>query len=942
MWIALIEQCNLLSKTWGRWMGSSILGATIVLAVVSLLWLVIRRKASPQLGYLLFLLVPLKLFVPLEISVPERLVSWMPSMASWNIGRQLTPALPPSEANAPETSAATNPPSAPRAASMAAPTAASEDRATVPENAGTPFPAPDIGDHSRLSVLAWLMLGWALGVLILLARLIHSQIRFHRLVMRNTNPIDSGLFFTDFGGLLRRIRVGRQVRIVESGSVSSPVIWGIFRPMLILPSGIASSLSAGQLEWVLLHELAHVRRRDLAVRCFQCLAGILHFVNPAIWIAYRMINRLREYACDDMALAFGNGSQTESGEAFLGVMRYAASIQHRCATNIENAIGVFESTARASCFDRMKRLLDTNRRVTVRLGMGSICVLLLTAALALPQIRAANRPTAEEKAAEKAAEQPAGKNAVTIYDPVADYDAGWKTGKNPNGVWTYGWSSKATSPLHPYTRNGDFKDYFPNNNFDSWIDPKELSTMSPSLYKNAGEEYIDNNIDIPAGALILHGGGPSGNDFSHVVWTAPHNGRFSLDARFLLRKVPTAGSTSYHPTNVIILVKGKILFESHLKYYGEKCSDSAVFPLIAGDTIDFAVGSAETGLQGESTQLEAKITEVAEPVALPSARKHVRELARYLDGVKIAEPIIYRQLSVYPLLVADVPLLKGPWLTLEKALSQGIVDVREKAERRIDLIQIENHSPDANVFIMYGDVIVGGMQTRAVRQDVVLAPGQKTDLLVFAVEFPRPFGERQFSGGSKTMLPQSILLEIRKCADQERIYADVSRVDLSLDAENASESIDVALKSTRVRKKLEEVRQRIIPQIPGGAVGFLFVDHGRAVGADFLGSRELARELLPKLLDSYVVDCVLLGGSDSDRAAKNDRRVASDFLERVRRSGSQLETPLGSGDGLCSRGNGLMGDGVSFDEMPVHFGVQTQLGKFGEPNKPNPEQGAGQ
>ena len=103
------------------------------------------------------------------------------------------------------------------------------------------------------------MLGWACGVLVLLARLVRSQVRFHRVIMRNASPIESGSLPVDFGGLLHRLRVGRQVRIVESESVSSPVVWGILRPMLILPAGISSSLSAGQLEWVLLHELAHVR-----------------------------------------------------------------------------------------------------------------------------------------------------------------------------------------------------------------------------------------------------------------------------------------------------------------------------------------------------------------------------------------------------------------------------------------------------------------------------------------------------------------------------------------------------------------------------------------------------------------------------------------------------------------------------------------------------------
>jgi hypothetical protein len=286
-----------------------------------------------------------------------------------------------------------------------APLAAPNDRPIAAERGtaeaakiGTAIASPAVGTPVRLSILAWLMLAWACGVLVLLARLVRSQLRFHRVVVRNAAALDFGRFPLDFAGLLRRSGLRRRVRIVESASISSPVVWGMFRPTLILPAGISSSLSAGQLEWVLLHELAHVRRRDLAVRCFQCLASIVHFVNPAIWIANRTINRLREYACDDMASALGSGSQLESGEAFLGVMRFSAAIQHRCETNLDGALGVFESTARASCFARMKRLLDGNRRIRARLGLGSICILLLTAALALPQIRAANPPAAEGKA----------------------------------------------------------------------------------------------------------------------------------------------------------------------------------------------------------------------------------------------------------------------------------------------------------------------------------------------------------------------------------------------------------------------------------------------------------------------------------------------------------------------------------------------------------------
>jgi beta-lactamase regulating signal transducer with metallopeptidase domain len=392
MWNAIVEPCNSFAKTWTWWLGMSVLDAAIVLAIVSLLWFMIRRKASPQLGCLLFLLVLVKLFVPLEIAVPEQVVSWMPAFA---LRVESVPAAATQPVFDGERHEARGPVMAGPPVDAMAPSAriaVASEASESPPVAVTPAPP-------RLSPLAWLMFAWASIVLALFARLVYSQVRFHRVILRDALPMPEGPPSVDFARLVRQMGIVRPLRIVESEALSSPVVWGMFRPTLILPAGISSSLSARQLEWVLLHELAHVRRRDLTVRCFQCLATIVHFANPAVWLANRMINRLREYACDDVASALSRGSHVESSEAFLGVMRYAASVQRRSAVNVDAAIGVFESMSRASCFERMKRLLDAKRRMSVRLGIGSICLLLLTAALALPQIRAASDPPAKEKAA---------------------------------------------------------------------------------------------------------------------------------------------------------------------------------------------------------------------------------------------------------------------------------------------------------------------------------------------------------------------------------------------------------------------------------------------------------------------------------------------------------------------------------------------------------------
>jgi hypothetical protein len=301
--------------------------------------------------------------------------------------------------------------------------------------------------------------------------------------------------------------------------------------------------------------------------------------------------------------------------------------------------------------------------------------------------------------------------------------------------------------------------------------------------------------------------------------------------------------------------------------------------------------------------------------------RHVRELAGYLDGVKIAEPVVYQQLAVYPILVDDVPLLRGQWLTLDAAIARHVLAVSEKGGGSVPVVQVENLSRNEYIFIMTGEVLAGGMQTRTVRHDVVLAPGQKLDLEVFCVEARRWSGETHFSGGSKTMLPQSIQGKVRGGAHQSDVWSEVARNNAALKAENSTSNLDAALQSAPVKEKLDEVRRKIVPEIPQGTAGFIFVHQGHPLGMEIFGSEALARELLPKLLDSYAVDYVVLRDPGLARVGRHDDR-AIDFFERICRTGSQRGTSPGSGSGIRTRVGSLLGDGVSLDSTLVHYGIQ--------------------
>ncbi|PWT78470.1 MAG: hypothetical protein C5B59_01725 [Bacteroidetes bacterium] len=118
-----------------------------------------------------------------------------------------------------------------------------------------------------------------------------------------------GIYFPDqlwqkkINQLSRHLGISQQVQLLESKLARVPVVVGFFKPVILFPFSLLSNLPVQQVEAVLLHELAHIKRRDLFVNLLQHLAEIVFFFNPAvIWISSQIRNE-RENCCDDIALA---------------------------------------------------------------------------------------------------------------------------------------------------------------------------------------------------------------------------------------------------------------------------------------------------------------------------------------------------------------------------------------------------------------------------------------------------------------------------------------------------------------------------------------------------------------------------------------------------------------------------------------------------------------
>lgn len=209
---------------------------------------------------------------------------------------------------------------------------------------------------------------WCIGASFFALRFVGGFYQVQRLRRRQTVEVPAEVQAL-FEQLMDRMGIRQSVQLKQSRLIDSPLVAGVFKPMVLLPVGLLSGLTTEQVECILTHELAHVRRWDYLVNVLQSMAEILLFFHPAVWFVSKMVREERENACDQIVLDVKNNS-----------MVYA-----RALLNLE----VFRSdrprlALRANggkLFERIQRItgseVPTQRRYTRGLFLGLFTMLLI-------------------------------------------------------------------------------------------------------------------------------------------------------------------------------------------------------------------------------------------------------------------------------------------------------------------------------------------------------------------------------------------------------------------------------------------------------------------------------------------------------------------------------------------------------------------------------------
>ncbi|HET7691660.1 MAG TPA: M56 family metallopeptidase [Gemmatimonadota bacterium] len=241
--------------------------------------------------------------------------------------------------------------------------------------AGPAAAAPAAGEGIEIEGL--LALVWLAGAAVVLASIALGRLRIWW-IARGSAPLDRGEIPALTTALCGALGISRRVSVRLCPDRMMPMVWGVLRPVILLPAE-ATKWTADLQRDVLLHELAHVRRHDYLNQLVTRLACAVHWFNPLAWMAARRVRAERERACDDHVL--------DTGASACDYAEHLVAVARRLRPAGRGTLGV-AMAGRSAFGERVAALLDGRRArgvltgaLLARSGIGAACLVIPLAAL---------------------------------------------------------------------------------------------------------------------------------------------------------------------------------------------------------------------------------------------------------------------------------------------------------------------------------------------------------------------------------------------------------------------------------------------------------------------------------------------------------------------------------------------------------------------------------
>ena len=212
----------------------------------------------------------------------------------------------------------------------------------------------------------WVVMLWVIGLALFAMRLTGGFYMVYNL-RNSASHIQDEYWTAQLQALVTRLRIQLPVQLKESVKVNSPIVIGYLKPVIIFPLGLLQGLPTDQVEAILLHELAHIKRHDYLINLLVSLLQAVYFYHPAFWWLQKQLDAEREFSCDDLVL--GEMSQLSLVKALTAVKEFQMS-------QYSPALGF--ASRKNQLLKRVERIMKKKTKTNWLGGLISMSVLLLS------------------------------------------------------------------------------------------------------------------------------------------------------------------------------------------------------------------------------------------------------------------------------------------------------------------------------------------------------------------------------------------------------------------------------------------------------------------------------------------------------------------------------------------------------------------------------------
>ena len=287
----MTETINSIAGMWFDWQWSMLWQSAVLIILVAVVDRLIRARVWPQLRYMLWLMILVKLILPPSLTSPLSVTSRVPALAHGAMEARVQdrPAPPDPQNSVP---AHLEP-----AAVARETTPNTELRASLPGYAAMVSKQPTRDARQPLSWTVYAMAVWLAGV-VALAMGLHVRLQGLSKEHDESHAEDVPAWFADLvAETAAELGLRRVPQVVFTERVCCPAVFGALRPTLLFPTD-RLPIVRRDMRHILLHELAHIKRGGLLVHGGYMILATIYWINPLLWLIRKRVDNLRELCCD--------------------------------------------------------------------------------------------------------------------------------------------------------------------------------------------------------------------------------------------------------------------------------------------------------------------------------------------------------------------------------------------------------------------------------------------------------------------------------------------------------------------------------------------------------------------------------------------------------------------------------------------------------------------